>query len=75
MAVPLSEVGRRGRLNLIFSSRRGRTVIRDAYCEIPFKITRLHDWNSDGEADNFRVNSSERNPNSAATSARPTTPS
>src|SRR5437867_2423698 len=43
MAVPLSEVGRRGRLNLIFSSRRGRTVIRDAYCEIPFKITRLHD--------------------------------
>ncbi|PYS29390.1 MAG: hypothetical protein DMG11_09140 [Acidobacteria bacterium] len=46
MAVPLSEVGRRGRLNLIFSSRRGRTVIRDAYCEIPFKITRLHDSQS-----------------------------
>ncbi len=43
MAVLLSEVGRRGRLHLIFSSRRGRTVIRDAYCEIPFKITRLHD--------------------------------
>jgi len=43
LAVPLSEVGRRGRLNLIFSWRRGRTVIRDAYCEVPFKITRLHD--------------------------------
>jgi urease accessory protein len=43
MAVPLFEVGRRGRLDLIFSSVRGRTVIRDAYCEIPFKITRLHD--------------------------------
>jgi urease accessory protein len=42
MAVPLSEVGRRGRLNLIFGFRHGRTVIRDAYCEIPFKITRLH---------------------------------
>src|SRR6185295_2426549 len=43
MAVSLSEVGRRGRMNLIFGSRRGRTVIRDAYCEIPFKITQLHD--------------------------------
>src|SRR6266699_3634657 len=43
MAVLLSEVGRRGSLHLIFSSRRGRTIIRDAYCEIPFKITRLHD--------------------------------
>src|SRR6266567_4572782 len=46
MAVPLSEVGRHGRLNLIISSRCGRTVIRDAYCEIPFKITRLHDSHS-----------------------------
>jgi urease accessory protein len=43
MAVPLSEVGRRGRLDLTFTERNGRTVIRDAYCEIPFKITRLHD--------------------------------
>jgi urease accessory protein len=43
MAVPLSEVGRRGRLDLTFSQRSGRTIIRDAYCEIPFKITRLHD--------------------------------
>lgn len=46
MAVPLSEVGRRGRLNLVFSSRRGRTVLRDSYCEVPFKITRLHDSHS-----------------------------
>src|SRR5947207_2938164 len=43
MAVPLSDVGRRGRLNLTFGSRRGRTIIRDAYCEIPFKVTRLLD--------------------------------
>src|SRR3989454_10504423 len=50
MAVPLSEVGRHGRLDLIFSSRHGRTVIRDAYCEIPFKITRLHDSHLSGIA-------------------------
>lgn len=43
MAVPLSEVGRRGRLDLTFGFRRGRTAIRDVYCEVPFKITRLHD--------------------------------
>jgi urease accessory protein len=46
MAVLLSEVGRRGRLDLTFSSRRGQTVIRDSYCEVPFKITRLHDSSS-----------------------------
>ena len=43
MAVALSEVGRRGSLNLVIGSRSGRTVVRDVYCEIPFKITRLHD--------------------------------
>src|SRR5712691_9802157 len=46
MPVPLSEIGRRGTLNLVFSSRRGKTIIRDAYCEIPFKITRLHNSHS-----------------------------
>jgi len=46
--VALPEVGRRGRLNLKFGVQHGRTVIRDAYCEIPFKITRLHDSHSSG---------------------------
>jgi urease accessory protein len=50
MAVPLHEVGRRGRLSLTFGSRCGQTVIRDAYCEIPFKITRLHSLASPGAA-------------------------
>jgi urease accessory protein len=48
IAVALSEVGRRGRLNLQIGVQHGRTVIRDAYCEIPFKITRLHDSHSSG---------------------------
>ena len=41
MAVPLSEVGRNGRLSLTFSSQCGRTLIRDVYSEVPFKITRV----------------------------------
>ena len=48
MAVPLTEVGRRGRLSLNISCRGGKTIISDAYCEVPFKITRLQ--NSDGMA-------------------------
>jgi urease accessory protein len=50
MAVLLSEVGRRGRLDVTFVSRNGRTTIRDAYCEVPFKITRLHDSHASGLA-------------------------
>jgi urease accessory protein len=42
MAVPLCDVGRRGRLSLTFGSHCGRTFMRQTYCEIPFKITRLH---------------------------------
>ena len=41
MPVPLAEVGRRGRMNLSFASQHGRTVLQQAYCEIPFKITRV----------------------------------
>jgi urease accessory protein UreH len=48
MPVPLAEVGRRGRMNLTFASQNGRTVLQQAYCEIPFKITRVlnfrHPW-------------------------------
>jgi urease accessory protein len=48
MRVPLAEVGRRGRLDLVFSLQNGRTVLRHSYCEVPFKITRL--LNSRGSA-------------------------
>jgi urease accessory protein len=41
MRVPLAEVGRRGRLELAFSTQNGQTVLRHSYCEVPFKITRL----------------------------------
>ena len=41
MRVPLTEVGRRGRLDLTFVLQNGQTVLRHAYCEIPFKITRV----------------------------------
>src|SRR5262245_25637027 len=50
MRVLLSDVGRHGRLNLTFSNVRGRTAIRDAYCEVPFKITRLHESPKAGTA-------------------------
>jgi urease accessory protein len=43
MRVPLAEVGRRGRMELRFSFQNDRTVIKTAYCEVPFKITRLLD--------------------------------
>jgi urease accessory protein len=39
--VPLADVGRCGRLELTFAGQRGRTVLRDTYCEVPFKITRI----------------------------------
>lgn len=40
MRVALTDVGRRGRLDLVFAQREGRTVLLDSYCEVPFKITR-----------------------------------
>jgi urease accessory protein len=43
MTVAIAEVGRQGRFDIAFASRRGRTVIRHSYCEVPFKITRLLD--------------------------------
>jgi urease accessory protein len=46
--VPIENVGRHGRLNLAFALHRGRTILRDAYCEVPFKITRLHESSSLG---------------------------
>src|SRR5262249_52915201 len=41
MPVSLADVGRHGRLDLTFALQNGRTVLRHAYCEIPFKITRV----------------------------------
>ena len=41
MRVSLADVGRRGRLELSFALQDGRTVLRDSYCEVPFKITRV----------------------------------
>jgi len=41
MRVALAEVGRRGRIDLTFSLQNGQTILRNAYCEIPFKITRV----------------------------------
>ena len=44
MRVPLAEVGRRARMDLIFAQQGGQTVLRHAYLEVPFKITRLLNW-------------------------------
>src|SRR5215475_5828562 len=41
MRVRLADVGRHGRLDLTFVLQNGRTVLQHAYCEIPFKITRV----------------------------------
>jgi urease accessory protein len=41
MRVPLAEVGRRGRMELAFRLQDGRTILQDAYCEVPFKVTRV----------------------------------
>jgi urease accessory protein UreH len=41
MRVPLTEVGRRGRFDATFHLQHGQTVLRQAYCEVPFKITRV----------------------------------
>jgi urease accessory protein len=50
MTVSLSEVGRSGRLDLTFAYSRGRTIVRNVYCEVPYKITRLHDSSTSGLA-------------------------
>jgi urease accessory protein UreH len=41
MRIPLSNVGRSGRLELTFALQNGQTRLRDAYCEVPFKVTRV----------------------------------
>src|SRR5215813_6989614 len=41
MPVALAEVGRHGRMSLTFAAQNGQTVLQQAYCEIPFKITRV----------------------------------
>ena len=46
MRVSLPDVGRRGRLSLVFGLQDGRTILKDSYCEVPFKITRLTDSSS-----------------------------
>ena len=38
----MSHVGRIGRLEMVFASKNGKTILEDVYCEIPFKITKLH---------------------------------
>jgi urease accessory protein UreH len=44
MRVPLAEVGRRARMDLIFAKQDAQTVLRHSYCEVPFKFTRLLNW-------------------------------
>jgi urease accessory protein UreH len=44
MRVSLAEVGRRARKELVFAQRDSRTVLHHAYCEVPFKITRVLNW-------------------------------
>src|SRR5262245_33649869 len=41
MRVALADFGRRGRMELTFVLENGRTVLRDSYCEVPFKVTRV----------------------------------
>jgi urease accessory protein len=50
MRVALADVGRCGKLELVFSLRGGQTVLRDSYCEVPFKITRPLSVANDGRA-------------------------
>jgi hypothetical protein len=40
MRVALTDVGRCGKLDLVFAARGGQTILLDSYCEVPFKITR-----------------------------------
>jgi urease accessory protein len=50
MRVALTDVGRCGRLDLVFSVRGGQTLLLDSYCEVPFKITRPLSTAADGIA-------------------------
>jgi urease accessory protein len=50
MAVCLADVGRRGRVDIHIAARSGNTVISSAYCEAPYKITRLHEARTAGMA-------------------------
>ena len=50
MRVALADVGRCGRLDLVFAARGGQTVLLDSYCEVPFKITRPLSTAPDGLA-------------------------
>jgi urease accessory protein len=47
MRVPLADVGRRGRMSLTFALQGERTILKESYCEVPFKITRLLDSGSE----------------------------
>jgi urease accessory protein len=40
---PLSAIGRRARLDLVFEYRRGRTVLAEGYAETPFRVGRALD--------------------------------
>lgn len=40
MRVALTDVGRSGKLNLVFAARGEQTILLDSYCEVPVKITR-----------------------------------
>src|SRR4051812_15096878 len=50
MTVALAKVGCHGRMELTFGVRNGRTFIRESYCEVPFKITRLVNSSSSAAA-------------------------
>ncbi|HET9217100.1 MAG TPA: urease accessory protein UreD [Terriglobia bacterium] len=50
MRVALADVGRCGRLDLVFAERDGRTALQHSYCEVPFKITRPLSGPPDGRA-------------------------
>lgn len=50
MRVALTDVGRCGRLDLVFGLRGGQTVLLDSYCEVPFKVTRPLSTPEDGVA-------------------------
>jgi urease accessory protein len=48
MRVALPDVGRCGKLDLVFALRGGQTILSDFYCEVPFKITRALSTAVDG---------------------------
>lgn len=44
MPVSLENVGRHARMDLVFAQQGSRTILRHAYCEVPFKVTRVLNW-------------------------------